>query len=194
MDTVPYLDVGRMYILLIDKEPQAGEQAILSISKALDLNKRNPRIWYEMGQAQLSLKKYNDSYNSFKQALDLNPNVITSWWFTGIAAYSAEYYEEAVSNVEKAIEMGYEQYKNRIADIMRLVNIYEKVGRYDKVVEFYNLAVEEQPENPQIYASLAVAYAKIGDYNRAIEAALKSAEIDPEFKDESDAFIKSLGL
>jgi len=193
LDTIPYLYIGRMYILLIDKEPEiAGEQAETAIRKAVEINPRNPRIWYELGQAQLSRKKYQEAYESFKRALELNPKVATSWWFVGVTAHQVGNYQEAVDDVEKAIELGYSQYKNSIIDLMRLVNIYEKVGNYYKVIEFYELAIKEQPKNPQLYASLAATYARIGNYNKAIEIALKAAEIDPKFREEAEAFINSL--
>jgi tetratricopeptide (TPR) repeat protein len=191
LDTTPYLYVGRMYILLIDKEAGAGDKAEEYIGKAIDLNKRNPRIWYEMGQAQMSLKKYKEAYESFKIALDLNPTVNLSWWFSGIVAAQIGNYNEAVSKIEKAIDLGY-NYKDSIVDMMRMINIYEKIGNYLKIVELYELAIGEQPQNPQLYASLAVAYAKVGDYNKARETALKAAEIDPKFKDEAEKFINSL--
>ena len=178
---------------MMSKEPGAGDKAEEYIQKAIDLNPNNPRIWYEMGQAKLSNKKYQESYDSFKKALDLNPKVNLSWWFLSNVAFQLEKYDEAVYNAEKAIELGYNAYQNSITDLMRLVTIYEKSGNYSKVLEYYIMASEEQPQNPQIHASLAVAYAKMGYRDEAIKSALKAAELDPGFKDEADKFIDSLG-
>ena len=192
LDTTPYLYVGRMYILLIDKEEDAGGKAEEYIGKAIALNRRNPRIWYEMGQAQISQKKFKEAYESFKIALELNPDVSLSWWFSAITAYQIGNFEEALSKLEKSLALGYSDYKNNIADMMRMINIYEKVGNYPKIVELYEMAIEEQPQNPQLYASLATAYAKIGNYDKARETALRAAQIDPKFKDEAEKFINSL--
>jgi O-antigen ligase/predicted Zn-dependent protease len=192
LDTTPYLYVGRMYILLIDKEKDAGEKAEEFINKAIDLNRKNPRIWYELGQAQMSEKKYKEAYESFKIALDLNPDVSLSWWFSAVAAAQIGNNDEAASRMEKALKLGYNAYRDSIADMMRMINIYEKVGNYPKIVELYELAVGEQPQNPQLYASLAAAYARVGDYDKAKQAALKAAEIDPKFKEEAEKFINSL--
>jgi O-antigen ligase/Tfp pilus assembly protein PilF len=196
-DTTPYLYIGRMYILLIDEEADtAGKLAEEFIGKALDLNKKNPRIWYELGQAQLSLDKYEEAYTSFNEALNLNPQVALSYWFLGATAfetgqYNPSRYQEAVQLVEKAIAMGYD-YKSSINDLMRLVQIYNKVGNYSKIVEIYKIAILKQPNNAQMHASLATAYAKIGDYENAKKEALKSAEIDPDFKLDAEKFINSL--
>jgi len=192
LDTTPYLYVGRMYILLIDKEEDAGGKAEEYIGKAIALNRKNPRIWYEMGQAQISQKKFKEAYESFKIALELNPDVSLSWWFSAITAYQIGNFEEALSKLEKSLALGYSDYKNNIADMMRMINIYEKVGNYPKIVELYEMAIEEQPQNPQLYASLATAYAKIGNYDKARETALRAAQIDPKFKDEAEKFINSL--
>lgn len=193
LDTVPYLYVGRMYILLIEKDGEvAGQQALESINSALDLNRRNPRIWYELGQAQISLKEYDGAYKSFKTATELNPDVQTSWWFWAVAAYYVEKYEEAVTYTEKAFELGYTEYKESITDLMRLVNIYEKVKNYPKVIWAYKLAIEEEPTNPQLYASLAATYATVGDYDKARETALVAVQIDPDFAEEAQKFIDSL--
>jgi O-antigen ligase/tetratricopeptide (TPR) repeat protein len=191
-DTTPYLYIGRMYILLMTEEADAGTKAEQYIQKAINLNPSNPRIWYEMGQAKLSQKKYQESYDSFKKALDLNPKVALSWWFLSNTAFQLERYDEAVYNAEKAIELGYDSYQNSITDLMRLVAIYEKSGNYQRVLEYYVMAAQEQPQNPQIYASLAVVYAKMGHKDEAIKSALRAAELDPSFKEEADKFIKSL--
>src|SRR4030043_215345 len=73
LDTTPYLYVGRMNILLINKDSGAGNRAEEYIKKGIALNDKNPRIWYELGRAQMSEKKYQESYESFKKALELNP-------------------------------------------------------------------------------------------------------------------------
>jgi len=193
MDTTPYLYVGRMYILLIDEEPDtAGNLAEEFINKAINLNDKNPRIWYELGQAQISQQKYQESFNSFKRALDLNPNVSLSYWLVGIGAYYLQNYEESAQYLDQAIAKGYTNYANSITDIMRMVSVYEKAKNYQRVRELYELAVLEEPDNAQLHASLATAYAVTGDYVRAKEEALKSAEIDPDFEADAQKFINSL--
>lgn len=193
MDTTPYLYIGRMYILLIDDEPEtAGNLAEEFIKKAISLNDKNPRNWYELGQAQMSQKKYQASFDSFKKALDLNPDVPLSSWFVGIGAYYLQNYEESVHYIEQAIAKGYSEYKTNIIDIMRMVSVYEKLKNYPKIRELYELAVTVKSNNAQLYASLAVAYAVTGDYVKARQAALKSAEIDPDFEADAEKFINSL--
>ncbi len=57
----------------------------------------------------------------------------------------------------------------------------------------YENLIGLNPNNPQYYASLAVAYAKIGRIDDAIIQAKKAALIDPGFEKEARAFVSSLG-
>jgi len=192
LDYIPYLYLGRLYILLIPEEAGAGEKAEESINKALSINDKNPRVWYELGQAYLSQKKYDEATKTFKQALELNPEVAQSHWFLGISYAKAGELEEAIKYIEQATEKGYD-YKKSVSNIIRLIDIYGRLGDYYKIIDLYKAGIELQPQNAQWHASLAAAYAKIGDYDKAVELALKSAEIDENFKEEAEAFIKSLG-
>ncbi len=192
LDTNPYLYLGRMYILLINADNKFGVLAEESIRNAVKINDKNPRIWYELGQAQISQKKFQDAFNSFKTALDLNPEVNVSHWLLAVAASYLGDYETAAKYLNQAIDKGYSNYQNSITDMMRMVFIYEKVKDYQKVRDIYELAVIEEPNNAQLHASLAAAYAITGDYVRARAAALMSAEIDPNFEKDAEKFINSL--
>lgn len=192
LDYIPYLYAGRIYILLIPEEPElAGPQAEAAIQGALAINDRNPRVWYELGQAKLSQLNFDGAIMAFTKALELNPDVKESNWFLGMTYGQAGDAEKAIKYLEKAIELKY-SYKNSITDIMRLIHLYSEVGDYYKVIELYKDAIEEQPGNAQSYASLAATYKTVGDIENAIWAAQKAEEIDPSFKDETDAFINSL--
>jgi len=198
-DTSPYLYLGRIYILLTSKDAKYGDLAEASIQKAIDINNKNPRIWYEMGQAQLSQNKYQESYQSFKTALNLNTNVAISHWFLGMAGYqlgnytkNSEIVIEAIKEIEKALNMGYTSYKESTSDLNRLIEIYEKVKGYSRLVGFYKLAIDEDPGVAKYHAGLAQAYAGIGNYTGAREEALKALELEPNFKDAVNEFLNSL--
>ena len=192
LDYIPYLYKGRLYILLISDDPQlAGREAEAAIRGAIAINNRNPRIWYELGQLQLSQKKYAEAVESFRGALELNPEVRESNWFLGMAYAQVENYTEALKYANIAIEKGYE-YKSSTSDILRLIDIYKQTGDYYKIIDCYKIAIELQPKNAQFYAALATAYKMVGDKENAALYAKKASEIDPRFKEDSETFLKSL--
>jgi O-antigen ligase/tetratricopeptide (TPR) repeat protein len=192
-DYIPYLYLGRIYILLIGQgDKEAGQKAEEAINSALAINNKNPRIWYEFGQVKLSQKKYSEAVEAFKRALELNPEVSQSYWFLGMAYVKAGDLGEAIKYVDKAIERGY-VYNDNLPDIIRLIDLYTRSGDYYKLIDLYKAAIELEPKNAQFYASLAVVYKQINDIENAILSARKAMEIDPSFKEEAERFIKSLG-
>ncbi len=192
LDYVPYLYLGRMYLLLINEEPKlAGEKAEQTIMSALEINDKNPRVWYEFGQAKLSQKKYDEAIEAFGKALELNPEVVESLWFLGFSYARAGNIEQAIKYVERATEKGY-NYKASITDIFRLIELYDKAGNYYKIIDLYKVAIKLQPENAQHYSSLAVAYKALGDFENAIFYARRAGEIDENFKKGAELFIQTL--
>lgn len=198
-DTNPYLYLGRMYILLIDKDAKYDDLAEASIQKAIDINNKNPRIWYEMGQAQLSQKKYQAAYNSFKAALDLNPNVTVSHWFMGMIGYQlgkekkdAQMIIDAINEIEKALNLGYTDYQDSLSELNLLIETYEKVKGYSRLVQFYKLALGLNDDVARYHAGLAQAYAALKNYQGAREEAAKALELEPKLKDVINEFLKSL--
>ncbi len=191
-DYILRLYLTRLFVLLIPEDSNYwGAKAEEQASKALEINNKNPRVWYEFGQAKLSQKKYDEAVEAFENALELNQEVDQSLWFLGIAYFKADKLDKAMEYVEKAIKKGY-NYKSSTSDITRLINLYGKAEKYDELIKYYKIGIELEPRNAQLYASLASAYAKIGDKKMAILYAEKAIELDPNLKKEAQEFINSL--
>ncbi len=161
------------------------------IIATVEINPQYSDAYYNMGVAYAKKDQLDESIKSLQKALELNPNVRESNWFLGMAYAQADNVNEAVKYTNRAIELGY-PYKENLSDILRLINVYKEVGDYDKIIELYKLAIDEQPNNVQFYASLAATYKEAGDIENAILYAKKAVEIDPKFSSESEAFINSL--
>lgn len=192
LETTSYLYAGRLYILLIrEGDNSAGEKAEEFIKKALALNKGNPRYWYELGQAYLSQGKLTQSVETFETALDLNPNLALSQWFLGMVYFRAGEIQKALEHIEKALDLGYYEMLS-LSDIKQLINVYYQVKDFQKIVDLYKLAVYKDPKDPQLHASLAAAYAAIGDYQNAAFEVQKAAALDPTYATEAMKFIDLL--
>jgi len=192
MDYIPYLYIGRMYILLIPENQElAGQQAEAIIQEAIKINPRNPRAWYELGQARLSQKKYNEAIEAFQEALELNPVVPESLWFLGMTYFEAGNAQKALEYVKEAIAIGYNYYES-LNDTLRLIDLYKETKEYQKMVGAYKNAIKLQPKHAQFYASLAATYRILGDFENAIFYARQAGEIDESFKEEAELFIQIL--
>ena len=63
----------------------------------------------------------------------------------------------------------------------------------NKLVWASELLVKTKPDNAQYRASLAVAYARVGRIDEAVEEAREAARLDSKFEPEARMFIGELG-
>ncbi|MDH5543267.1 MAG: tetratricopeptide repeat protein [Nitrospinota bacterium] len=54
-------------------------------------------------------------------------------------------------------------------------------GLTDKAIEFFNLALAQEPDNIRAYHGLATTYSKLGEWSRSIYYCNKILELDPDF-------------
>lgn len=97
----------------------------------------------------------------------------------------------------KGAELGYQAIVmglkvSGVQSILDLINYYVEQRDYLKVTTLYKHAISLFPKQIDLYANLAAAYAANGQIEEAIEAATKYAELNPQAKAETEAFIQSL--
>lgn len=98
----------------------------------------------------------------------------------GIEEYSEGDYSEAINKLEAAESAGL---KNQ-----ELSTLYsylgascEELGLYDQAIEYNQMAVDEDPSDPQNYVNLAISYRLSGDYDTAMETYKAGLDVDPDY-------------
>ncbi len=192
LDYLPKLFLGRLYTILghLTNNTEDYDKSIKVLQSALKFCPTNQRLYFEIGQAELLKKDYDNAIKAFEQAVELNPNISLPYWYLGVAYSESGEVEKGLQIINKAVAKGY-NYHN-VDDLLRLVGIYLKIKDYDEIIKLYQEAIRLKPNDAQLYASLAVAYKEMGDYNKAFAAAKKAGEIDPSFQKEAEEFIKQL--
>ena len=51
---------------------------------------------------------------------------------------------------------------------------------YEKAIEYFSKEVKQNPEDAEAYATMSVAYSRLGKYNEAISAAKESVNLEPD--------------
>ena len=74
-----------------------------------------------------------------------------------------------------------------------MINVYLKTNNYDRIAWTYERLIKINPKNPQLYASLASAYANLGRIDDAVLMARKAVQVDPSFKADAEVFLRNLG-
>ncbi|GAI73948.1 unnamed protein product, partial [marine sediment metagenome] len=78
-----------------------------------------------------------------------------------------------------------------IRDYKRLVDVYEWVNNFEKMIEFQLKLVELEP-SAENYTQLAALYAKVGDNQKAREYTQQAVEINPQTEAEAKTFLEQL--
>lgn len=192
LDYLPLLYLSRLHITLGKDNPASPDNdAALAYSlKALDLAPQFVRTYYEIGQAYLNKKDRDKAVEYFRRAAELNPEVGISFWYWGVIELDRGNVKEGLALVEEAFEKGY---SGTVNDYLRVANAYAKDNNILAVVRIYERIVTVDSKNPQHYASLAAAYARVGRIDDAVSATRKAVALDSSFFLEAQAFVRSLG-
>ena len=76
--------------------------------------------------------------------------------------------------------------------LTQMVDVFVKNNQYKNIIRVYEILAIIQKDNPKWHASLAAAYRETGQYQESRYHALLFLELDPEAKNEVDAFLKTL--
>lgn len=191
-DYLPYLYISRAYIILGKDNPHSpyNDLALANSLKALEISPNFVRTYYEVAQAYLNKKDYDNATKYFERATELNPTVGLSYWYLAATYLEIGQIEKGMKAVDSALKYGYGFTES---DTLRLINIYMKIGDFKNIVKLYENLIAVKPSNPQYHASLAAAYVKIGNIDGAVEQARAAAQLDKTYETEARRFVESLG-
>jgi O-antigen ligase/Flp pilus assembly protein TadD len=159
-------------------------EALVHLKKAVELSPNKQTIIFELGTAYLNLGEVDKAFEIFKQAYLLDTNFKNAEIIYRVGAIYAG------KEAEVDAEIGPLSDKDRTEG--RIINAYTQVGRINDVVQSLEIAVQEDPQNPQSHISLAAAYLQVGRRQNAISEIQKAIDLNPDFKEQGDFFIKEI--
>lgn len=153
---------------LRDKKYLRAEKALLTI---LRVDERNATAYNRLGILYAKQQAFKDAIECFEIAQSLEPSA-SSLHNVGLIYYETRQYEKAALAFEQALAMENDLAARHIA----YAKVQEKLGRYKKVIESLERAVELDPI-PQTLNILADAYDRNGQEELAGELREKAAKI-----------------
>jgi O-antigen ligase len=195
-----YLLLAQIYrnLYLIEKEPKFLEDEERILGKALKLNPQFPTIYRLAGEMRFLQKREEEGMVFFSKAYELDNNYSLFNEWIGRALLEAGEKKRGVEFLRKALKLGnfYTKEKFNLETIWRLTQIYEELGDYQKMVEFYEETILRYPRelsvNPQLFASLATVYAKIGEKEKARQTIEKMLQVYPQLRSQAEEFLSTL--
>ena len=182
-DETYYRERSYAYSYLATEDKNKYYQAIIDITKAIDINPDNGDHYIVRGDYRNSLG-ISGACDDWLKAIDLEWNterVINSlvencgyskedfysnsdWYSLGIDEYNEGNYEEAISFFNKSILLpgvDYMDYKYRAAS-------YFNLERYEEAINDYKKVIELEPESPGFHFRIAESLIELNQYNEAI--------------------------
>ena len=191
-DNTSALYTARMAVILgrIKGNEKMNDVALALVQRAIDISPAFVRTYFELGQVYLNQSDPEKALAAFQKAADLAPQAPIGYWYVGNVLLELKRKDEAIKMIQKAVEGGYAPSKS---DYIRLAGLFVKVNDIKNATTIYTSLVKSSPNDPQLRATLAAAYAQIGMIDKAVEQAREIVRIDPSLKPDAEAFLKTIG-
>jgi TolB-like protein/cytochrome c-type biogenesis protein CcmH/NrfG len=147
---------------------RAGEAA----QRALAIDDGDAHAHSALAIYDLFQGRHEEALRRLRRALDLDPNSAFVRGYLGVSYGFAGDYEAALPALDEAIRLSP---RDPLLVIWHLCKGWAALNseRYREAVEFTTVAVEANPEFPDVYAVLAAAHGHLGNAAAAGEALLK---------------------
>lgn len=193
LDFRPHLFLGELYNSSYrfsgDQEKLKRSEQVLE--KAITLSPTNQQGYWHLAETKLAQGKTEEAVLLLKKAADLEPRMGQSRWYLAMAYGITGQYQLAKEETIEAEEKGF-KWKENLTELKRAIDIYLALNDDAGLVPLYLKAIELNPTDSQLWASLAASYANLGQYEKARESAMRVIEINPDLRPKVEEFLKSL--
>ncbi len=162
-------------------------QAIPYLQKAIKIHPQYKNAYLLLGNAHFYLEQYPDAVQQYEKALQVSPGYTEALNNLGFAYRDAgRFFGEKQGDLEKAKRYLTKAFELKPTDYetLRLLGVAYGMGKnHQNAVKYFELAVEQRPQDAQAYLNLANACRNYGDETCARLNFTKVVEIDPSMKD-----------
>lgn len=127
-----------------------------------------------LGRVALNTKEYDEAKEKFEKSISLDRYCEDGWYYLTDYYLTFDNFEKVVSIAEDSL-----LYCANSHDLYAKAGYgYIKLKKYDRAVKCYEIAREKAPKNAVYPANLAVAYAGIGEKEKAMAAMLDAKSLN----------------
>ena len=157
--------------------------ALPILDKAYELTPRKQAIAFELATNYMNTNRAQDAVDIAKKAYESAP---------GYSLAKMAYIVTLINaNQENKARELFGDEKELFLD-QRVIAIYAKQKKYSKIIPIYKELISKDPENPQLYMYLSVAYLSNKQTWLALEELKSIIKKFPETKDQIDPIIKDI--
>jgi tetratricopeptide (TPR) repeat protein len=166
------------------------EEAIASHREAIRARPDFAMAHNNLALALYRARRYDEALTHHREALRLAPGVAGMHTNLGTTLYAMGRMEEAEREFRQALERpgGGEKRpaganaarEGTLEAWLNLGSIKARQERWDEAVDCYRQALRQQPDHPEVHASLAIALHNQNKFNEAIAAGRRALELKPD--------------
>jgi tetratricopeptide (TPR) repeat protein len=126
---------------------------------------------------------------TYQKAIAIDPNDVIAHFNLGLAYYKSQAFEEAKAILEKCLRINkndrasHQQVDGAVNQLLGIIH-YSALRNDKKAVFYFEESLKFSPRDMDTYYGLGLAYTRMGEYGKALEAYKKSLEMgnttDPE--------------
>ncbi len=183
---------GQLYCFMgefIDSKYYERSEQLLN--EALNMNRDRQPAAMVLAKSYLLQNKTKEGIELLEEINSGENDYAEAHWFLGLALIQDKQKERGIKELEKSGDFGLSFHKG---NILYLIDLYAEDKNYEKIIPLYERLIAQEPNNPQYYASLAVAYAGIGDKENTVINLNKAVELQPELAEEAKKFLEQQGI
>ncbi len=189
------------------------------LEKQLARVPNDARQWTFLGTLYNNFGKTKKGLEAFKRAHELSPEKQTLKMQIGLVYISMADFEKGLKWLKEAYEvtpefkdanMNYavgavyagedklakelllKGFGTTTVDDKKLLQAYVATNQFDKAISIVKKQIKKDPKNVQKIIALSVAYLKNGQKEESIKQLKKAIEIDPNFKEQGEKYIKQI--
>jgi len=146
------------------------------IFKALELDRRDDRLWFQHGKGKMLGDLTWDSAGSLREAVRLNPYMMEAQTYLGEALVRLKEYSEAETVLEKAVKQA-PNFPEAWRHFGAALYMQQK---FEKAAEAFDQAAKLGYDRAAMLDNKAAALGNLGRFGDAILALEQSAQIEPD--------------
>ena len=179
-----YLWLANLYNAMGRTQPEFAGQAKELLTQAIPLSATRPQIFFARGESALLLNDSESALADFIHAVDLAPWVADSHLrlFTLYVVLD----NQPAADRELALTRQNQWNTLSTGDYSRIIGIYARTQKYDKLLEIYQQKISEEPRAAGNYLGLAQVYFKLGKTTEALQTLERAEELDPKAHDAAE--------
>jgi len=195
-----YLLLAQFYKDLYHREqnPKFLEDEERVINKAINFNPQFLKSYRLFGEMRILQGREEEGEAFLKKAYGVDKNIVSFNEWLGISLAEAGQKEKGAFHLRQAMKLGdfYTASQYNPEAVQRIVDIYIETNNYSELARFLEEVISHYPKeiqlNPQLYASLAATYAKIGEKEKARQVAVKMFELFPQLAKQREEFMEKI--